>query len=104
MIPGLIIGDFNVTTWTELSNDWTQERGIWDLACPTEVSYDTGSTIDKILFYLLSWILRGISDEVMILAGVLPAYEGAEEAGDHPLELVPEDAVDDEVDGAVDCH
>ena len=59
---------------------------------------------DILLFYLLAWILRGISDEVMILAGMLPAYEGAEEAGDHPLELVPEDAVDDEVDGAVDCH
>ena len=35
---------------------------------------------------------------------MLPANEGAEEAGHHPLELVPEDAVDDEVDGAVDRH
>ena len=39
-----------------------------------------------------------------MLACMLPANEGAEEAGHHPLELVPEDAVDDEVDGAVNRH
>ena len=60
--------------------------------------------IVNILLYLLTWILRGISDEVMVLACMLPANEGAEEAGHHPLELVPEDAVDDEVDRAVDRH
>ena len=47
-------------------------------------------------------ILRRVSDEVQMLASVLPPYQGAEEAGHHPPELVPEDAVDDEVDGAVD--
>ena len=39
-----------------------------------------------------------------MLACMLPANEGAEEAGHHPLELVPEDAVDDEVNRAVDRH
>ena len=39
-----------------------------------------------------------------MLARMLPTNEGAEEAGHHPFELVPEDAVDDEVDRAVDRH
>ena len=54
------------------------------------------------LYFVSFW--QVVSDEIQIFARVLPSYEGAQEARHHPLELVPEDAVDDEVDGAVDCH
>ena len=37
-----------------------------------------------------------------MLACMFSANQGAEQTGQHPLELVTEDAIDDEVDGAVD--
>ena len=37
-----------------------------------------------------------------MLACMFSANQGAEQACQHPLELVTEDAIDDEVDGAVD--
>ena len=43
-----------------------------------------------------------VSDNVQMLASMLSANQGAEKLGQHPLELVTEDAVDDEVDRTVD--
>ena len=69
VVPHLLGGDFNITSWPGLFEEWLQEDGIWELTDPVAPTFASGSAIDKFLFvpgaYIPSTLLpSGVAGEL----------------------------------------
>ena len=49
MVPHLIMGDFNPTTWMELYEEWRCEALLWQLADPECPTHNGGGALDRVL-------------------------------------------------------
>ena len=54
--PHLIAGDFDVTTWQSMYDEWIQESGAQELLNPETPTFALGSTLDRMLFVPGSYI------------------------------------------------
>ena len=48
--PHVLAGDFNITSWGALYEEWTQESGIMELTDPEIPTFASGTALDKYLF------------------------------------------------------
>ena len=55
-LPHLLIGDFNITSWSLLYHEWLKSAGARELLDPTAPTFALGTSIDKLTFVPGSYV------------------------------------------------
>ena len=87
----ILTGDLNTRTWSDLYEEWCSHYNLWDLCDPTEPTYTSGSTIDKMLFLAGGYIPSTFASPVTTETG--PA--GSLETHHFPAVVLSNEAISD---------